>query len=123
MLDPVFGNQHLVFQFHAFVTAFGGGTVRDLCLDRHPLYWIANEDMCMAVVGLAVVLSYLPVAALATSRTLVVADGLGLALFSVLGTALSLDHGLSPFLACLRTACLTRRCCRRLSPTGWMPLP
>lgn len=27
----------------AFVTAFGGGTVRDLLLDRRPLFWVEHE--------------------------------------------------------------------------------
>ncbi|MEM7313874.1 MAG: TRIC cation channel family protein [Planctomycetota bacterium] len=33
----------------AFVVAFGGGTLRDLFLDRHPLFWIANAHYPMIV--------------------------------------------------------------------------
>lgn len=89
----------------AFVTAFGGGTVRDLCLDRHPLYWLEHQEMAIAVVALAAVLSYLPLRGLGTGRVLLWADGLGLALFSVLGTALTLDAGQPPFLAVLLGLC------------------
>ena len=28
----------------AFVTALGGGTLRDLLLDRHPVFWIASRE-------------------------------------------------------------------------------
>jgi len=89
----------------AFVTAFGGGTIRDLCLNRHPLYWIVHQEMAVAVVILAVVMSYARVSGLAVSRTLLIADGLGLALFSVLGTAIGLDAGLSGVLACMIGLC------------------
>ena len=27
----------------AFVTAFGGGTLRDVLLDRHPLFWLRPQ--------------------------------------------------------------------------------
>ncbi len=27
----------------AFLTAFGGGTLRDLLLDRRPFYWVEHE--------------------------------------------------------------------------------
>ena len=37
----------------AFLTAFGGGTLRDLFLDRHPLYWIANPRYVVLVFALA----------------------------------------------------------------------
>ena len=32
----------------AFVAAFGGGTLRDLFLDRVPLFWIANPHYVLA---------------------------------------------------------------------------
>jgi len=89
----------------AFATAFGGGTVRDLCLDRHPLYWMEHQEMAIAVVALAVVLSYLPLRGLGTGRVLLWADGLGLALFSVLGTAVTLDAGQPAFIAVLLGLC------------------
>ncbi len=69
----------------ALVTAIGGGTIRDVLLGRHPLFWIADP-------------AYLYVILLATALTilwtrfwrpptgaLLVADALGLALFTLLG--------------------------------------
>ena len=33
----------------AFSTAFGGGIVRDLLIDRRPMYWIANQELVWLV--------------------------------------------------------------------------
>jgi uncharacterized membrane protein YeiH len=80
----------------AMITAFGGGTVRDLCLQRHPLFWIQNWPYPVVVL----VLSIVSVAILRQirdkkSKTLImvvtVFDALGLGLFSVLGSAYSLQ--------------------------------
>ena len=37
----------------AFVSAFGGGTVRDLLLDRRPLFWVQNQEYVWLVIALA----------------------------------------------------------------------
>ena len=34
----------------AFITAFGGGTVRDILLDRRPLFWIENYAVGRTIV-------------------------------------------------------------------------
>jgi uncharacterized membrane protein YeiH len=80
----------------AAVTAVGGGTVRDLILDRHPVFWIQD-------------LSYLGVIAGAGSLTFVytsffrpprqaleVADAFGLAVFSVVGARVAIGAGAPP---------------------------
>ena len=35
----------------AVVTAIGGGTLRDLLLDRHPIFWIANTTYLWVILG------------------------------------------------------------------------
>ena len=37
----------------ALAVAFGGGTLRDLFLDRHPLFWIAKPHYPVVVFGIA----------------------------------------------------------------------
>mgnify|MGYP002682546727 CR=1 FL=1 len=37
----------------AFVVSFGGGTLRDLFLDRTPLFWVANQHFAIMVFTLA----------------------------------------------------------------------
>ncbi len=46
------------FAFVACLTAVGGGTVRDLLLDRHPVFWIENPSVILWAVGAAVVIFF-----------------------------------------------------------------
>lgn len=41
------------FLFFSAITAVGGGTVRDLLLDRNPVFWIARPEILLAAVGAA----------------------------------------------------------------------
>lgn len=85
----------------AFGTAFGGGTLRDVLLDRRPFYWVEHEAYVMMIfamsIGAAVVFRL--VKRVASERTLVVADAIGLGLFSVTGTSLALVAGMTPTVA------------------------
>ena len=69
----------------ALVTATGGGTIRDLLLDRHPVFWIA-DPMYVAVILCAALLT-IPYTRWARPplQALQIADGLGLAFFSIAG--------------------------------------
>jgi uncharacterized membrane protein YeiH len=90
----------------AAVTAVGGGTVRDVLLDRHPIFWLADPRYLIVII----------VAALATVLyvrwarvpwvTLDVADALGLALFSVAGTQVAERTGL-PAVSCVLLGAVT----------------
>jgi uncharacterized membrane protein YeiH len=80
----------------AMITAFGGGTVRDLFLQRYPLFWIQNWPYPVVVL----ILSVISVAMLRQIRdrknrplelVVTVFDALGLGLFSVLGSVYSLQ--------------------------------
>jgi uncharacterized membrane protein YeiH len=87
--------------FLAFVVAFGGGTLRDLLLDRHPVFWIENERLVSTVLGIAVVGSFIPQKIAQIESLLWVPDALGLGLFSVLGAAQAGSCGASPLVAVL----------------------
>lgn len=84
-----------------FMVAFGGGTLRDVLLDRRPLFWIANEHYAWIVFGLAIVGSLLPRLPARLERWLHLPDALGLGLFSVVGADFALKAGCSPFIAVL----------------------
>ena len=80
----------------AMITAFGGGTIRDLFLQRYPLFWIQNWPYPVVVLVLSIVsAAVLRQIKDRTSKTLVmivtVFDALGLGLFSVLGSVYSLQ--------------------------------
>ena len=85
----------------ACITAFGGGTVRDILLDRHPLFWISHSNYPVIVFVVAGVASLIPRIPAWLERFLDVPDAFGLALFSVLGTEYALQANVAPFVAVL----------------------
>jgi uncharacterized membrane protein YeiH len=85
----------------AVVTAIGGGTLRDLLLDRHPIFWIANTTHLWVILGAtAVTLAYVRFW-IATRRALLVADALGLAFFTIAGVQIAEQAGYSDLIALL----------------------
>lgn len=76
----------------ALVTAFGGGTLRDILLDRRPFYWIQNWEFLIYIFILsAIALALLRFNKDFSSRaTLMVIDALGLGLFCASGVGLAL---------------------------------
>jgi uncharacterized membrane protein YeiH len=69
----------------ATVTAVGGGTLRDLLLDRHPIFWIADPGYAIVIILAAVLtLAYLRVRP-PPGASMLMADAVGLALFALSG--------------------------------------
>jgi uncharacterized membrane protein YeiH len=87
----------------AFITAFGGGTLRDLLLDRRPLFWVEHQEYSLLVFALALVVSpFLRHLRTAFSEKLIViADAFGLGLFSALGASLAQEAGMPLFVAAM----------------------
>lgn len=85
----------------AVVTAIGGGTLRDILLDRHPIFWISDTTYLWVILAAtAVTLGYVRVW-IATRRALLVADALGLAFFTIAGAQIAQQAGVSDFVAVL----------------------
>lgn len=67
------------------VTAIGGGTLRDVILGNHPVFWISDNVYplvaTVAATGTFVLVRYWKV----PIRTLVYADAAGLAIFTIIG--------------------------------------
>jgi uncharacterized membrane protein YeiH len=85
----------------AAVTAVGGGTLRDLLLGRHPIFWIADARyvfvICAAALLTVLYVSLLP----PPGQTLLYADALGLALFALSGARIAETKQLAPILVVL----------------------
>ncbi|MCS6811365.1 MAG: trimeric intracellular cation channel family protein [Tepidimonas sp.] len=90
----------------AFVSAFGGGTVRDILLDRRPLFWIEHEGYLWLVGALVLTAPlWLGVAQREVgARLMTLADACGLGLFAIAGTSIALEQGLSPLVSALMGA-------------------
>ena len=85
----------------AVVTALGGGTLRDLLLNRHPIAWIADPTyliVCLIATGVTLVYVRLTVPPI---RALFVADALGLAFFTIGGVQVAEMAGHTGLLATL----------------------
>lgn len=78
----------------ASVTAVGGGTIRDLLLDRHPIFWLVDSAYVYVIVAAALGTVMYVKWARVPGRTLDVADALGLALFSVNGARIAIAAGM-----------------------------
>lgn len=81
--------------FTGFVTAVGGGTLRDMILGIRPV-WVADGNYLLAItigVLLAIVFKYY---ILKYRRTFFFFDTLGIALYTVVGVQKSLEFGVSP---------------------------
>ena len=85
------------------LTAFGGGTLRDLLLDRRPFFWVQHVEMLWGVLALcAVALAVLRRRHLApTERAILWPDALGLGLFAASGVQLALDAQMPAMVAVL----------------------
>ena len=76
----------------AGVTAIGGGTVRDLLLDR-PVFWIANPAYLHATLAATVFTLLYARRRVIPERVLEISDALGLALFGIAGARIAQGLG------------------------------
>ncbi len=88
----------------AIVTATGGGTLRDVLMDRHPVFWISDPSFIGASIAAAAA-TWLWVRRFPPpDKALQYADALGLAFFSIAGTRIAEAAGLSPFICVIMGA-------------------
>ena len=85
----------------ALIVAFGGGTLRDLLLDRNPLFWIERPHYPLIVFGIGLAASVASHWVVKVERWLLIPDALGMGLFTVVGARYALDSHTSLFLASL----------------------
>jgi len=85
----------------AFVTAYGGGTIRDMLIGIKPVNWI-NDYLALSLVVSAVVIVSLFKKNITRFRKLIfLTDATGLAMFTVGGIQRSLEHGVNSVYAVL----------------------
>lgn len=90
----------------ALVTAVGGGTLRDVVLGNHPIFWISDLNYIYFVAATALIVFIIARYKENPEQTLIVADAFGLVVFSVLGTQVALQHG-APAIVVIIMAMLT----------------
>ncbi len=87
----------------AFLAAFGGGTVRDVLLDRRPFFWVEHAGWLWALLAITLVaMTFLRSQHFApTERAMLWPDAIGLGLFTVSGTEAALASGMPATVAVL----------------------
>ncbi len=76
----------------AVATGLGGGSLRDMLLDR-PVFWIQDQMFFIASIASAVVMFLMARLVHISSKRFLIADAAGLATFGVAGTLVSLMAG------------------------------
>lgn len=79
----------------AVVTSIGGGTIRDVLLNREAVFWIADPTYLWVILAAAVsTIGYARLFKVPTNA-LRIADALGLALFAILGARIAEAEGVA----------------------------
>ena len=75
------------------LAAFGGGTLRDILLDRRPFFWIEHDYWLWGLLGLSIaaMLFLREKHFKITEEAMLWPDALGLGLFTAVGTQIALD--------------------------------
>ena len=71
-------------------TALGGGTVRDLLLDRN-VFWVVDQAYLIAALGTGLITFFVARSFSVPPRLFLIPDALGLALFTIVGTQVALQ--------------------------------
>lgn len=93
----------------AFSTAFGGGMLRDIIIDKRPFYWIDHEAYVIATFFICFAAPWIYNFFEKRKHAqdwYIFADAIGLGIFCISGTSLSLAAGV-PWLSSVIIGCIT----------------
>ncbi|MGB0722944.1 MAG: trimeric intracellular cation channel family protein [Gammaproteobacteria bacterium] len=76
----------------SFVTAVGGGTLRDLVLGVTPVFWVRDPVYVWVALGAGIAAFIVAHVRPPGGKVLVIADALGLAVFTVIGTRVGVEQ-------------------------------
>jgi uncharacterized membrane protein YeiH len=87
--------------FTGFITAIGGGTLRDILLNSYPLVWVGNVQVLYAILAGILVAFIFPNFLSRLRKTFFLFDTLGIGFFTVLGVEKALSLGVRPEIAAI----------------------
>jgi uncharacterized membrane protein YeiH len=90
----------------AAVSAIGGGTLRDVIINRHPIFWFSDPINIYVILGTVLLTMLYTRFFRPPNKTLLIADALGLAVFTVTGAQIAVQMRL-PVLIVIFVAILT----------------
>lgn len=80
----------------SFVTAIGGGTIRDILIGNLPVGWMINETITIVIFASAITTMFFGRYLRHFTTTLFMFDALGLGLFTITGLQMGIAKQLSP---------------------------
>ncbi len=83
----------------AFVTALGGGTIRDILIGAHPVGWMQNTTYLVTVLLGVIIAFFLARQLQPLRKTLFLFDAIGLGVFTIGGLEKALTYGIDPIYA------------------------
>jgi uncharacterized membrane protein YeiH len=81
------------------ITGIGGGTLRDLLLDIHPILWIEQPAYLAVCIAISLLLFFTAHLVHSRYRLILWFDAVGLALFATVGAERAIDAGAAPIVA------------------------
>ena len=90
------------------VTGIGGGTIRDVLLNVHPILWIEHPEYLAVCIAVSLVVYFTAHRVHSRMRLILWTDAIGLALFATVGAERAISVGASPLVAIVMgaiTAC------------------
>ena len=87
--------------FTGFITAIGGGSLRDILLGSYPLVWIKDINFIYAILAGILFSLFFFTRLLKLKRTFFLFDTLGISFFTILGVEKALSLGVRPEIAAI----------------------
>lgn len=83
--------------FTGFITAIGGGTLRDITLGNYPVAWVRDENVLWAIFFGFLLTILFGRYWVRFRREIFLFDSIGIGIYTVIGTKISLAAGVNPF--------------------------
>ncbi|NQX90847.1 MAG: trimeric intracellular cation channel family protein [Flavobacteriales bacterium] len=78
-----------------FVTALGGGTVRDVLIGKTPVGWLTEPNYYVVIIVGYIIAQVFKSKVLRLKKSMFLFDTIGIGMFTILGIQISLEQGLS----------------------------
>jgi uncharacterized membrane protein YeiH len=85
--------------FTGFITAIGGGTLRDMMLGAYPISWLNDKNILISIIIAFVFTLLFKKYIIKLRRTLFLFDTVGVGIYTILGVQKSLEYHVNPFAA------------------------
>jgi uncharacterized membrane protein YeiH len=87
--------------FIGFITAIGGGSLRDIIIGSHPLVWISDINFVYAIIAGVILASIFFKILIKLRRTFFLFDTLGIAMFTIVGAEKAMSLNVNPVIAAI----------------------